>query len=569
MSKTLKEIGEIALGAGLIVGGAMIGNPLLVEMGVSLVISGAGGLVISALNPQDLSIPGVAQNQQDSASYRRVVYGAVEVGGVLSFDSMPAGTKHFQEEDAQYAQWRHQIYTVAGHQIASFGRNGHMIVVIDGIPTDLVLDSSGYWVPGYDLDPYGGAHSGGSLPQFHIALEFDTGDPASTSAFPLLSAACPQWNAACVQRGCAKVHVAMRWDRNADGSNISNSAMDVSEAIYVNGRVPQFRFPVTGKPIVDTRSPIGGGNYAVAANPSNPALVIYDYLIDAEFGLGADPASIDIPSINAAANVCEERVVVCIAQNGHSVSENRYDCNGIFDQSQARGDVLKAMITSLAGTIVPPGDLWHLFAGAYSSPVLTLTDDDLRDSLKGDFRISRRDIANGVKGTFFPQFLPTNQTQQIPGTWRWTDFPPYQGNGLNGTPNYVAEDGGQVIWKEVRFAFTTSIWMAQRLGKIILQALRFQVTLYAACKLTAFPVQAGDTITFVHKRWAGLTPPAPTTFFVLQSTIVLDNSDGSPVLGVDLVLRETDPVVFAFAAPTAPLPAQQGEYSQYGTLGVI
>lgn len=569
MSKTLKDIGEIVGGAGLIIAGALTGNPLLIEMGVSLAISGAGGLVISALNPIDTSVPGVMQNQQDSASYRRVVYGSVEIGGVLSFDSMPSGRKHFQEEDAQYAQWRHQVYTIAGHQISSFGRNGKMIVVIDGIPTDLSLDSSGYWVPTHSLDPYGGANSGGSLPQFHIALEFDTGNPASTTAFPLLRSACPQWTTSCVQRGCAKVHVAMRWDRNADGSNISNSAMDVSEAIYVNGRVPQFRFPVVGKPIVDTRLPLGGGTFGLATNPSNPALVIFDYLSDSEFGLGASLASIDISSINAAANICEEQLVVCVAQNSHAVSENRYACNGIFDQAQARGDVLKGLVTSMAGTIVPPGDQWHLFAGAYSPPVITLSDDDLRDSLKGDFRISRRDIANGIKGTFFPQFLPTNQTQQIPGTWRWTDFPPYQGNGLNGTPNYLAEDGGQVIWKEVRLAFTTSIWMAQRLAKIILQALRFQVTLYVSCKLTAFPVQAGDTITFIHKRWASLTPAPPTTFFVLQSTIVLENKDGSPALGVDLVLRETDPSVYAFTAPTAALPAQQGEYSQYGTLGVI
>lgn len=304
-----------------------------------------------------------------------------------------------------------------------------------------------------------------------------------------------------------------------------------------------------------------------STNPSNPALVIYDYLKDSNFGMGADPATIPLAEVIAAANVCEEQVVVYIGSSGGAVRENLYSCNGVFDHSAARGDVLKSLVGSMAGTVIPPGDSWHMFAGAYATSTATLTDDDLRGPIKGDFRISRRDICNGVKGTFIPQFLPTNQTQAQPGTWRWTDFPPYQGNGLLGHPNYIAEDGGAIIWKETRFGFTTSIWAVQRLAKIILQLLRFQVTLHLACKLTAFPIQAGDTITFTHARWAGLSPAPPTTFFVTQATLVVDTSGGTPALGVDLVLRQTDPSIYSFTAPSSY--ANQGEYSPYGSLGVI
>jgi hypothetical protein len=250
-----------------------------------------------------------------------------------------------------------------------------------------------------------------------------------------------------------------------------------------------------------------------------------------------------------------------------SVNENLYDCNGVFDYSAARGDVLKSLIGSMAGTVIPPGDLWHVFAGAYNPPTAVLTDADLRDSIKGDFRVSRRDLCNGVKGTFIPAFLPTNKTQAQPSAWRWTDFPPYQGNGLLGHPNYIAEDGGAIIWKEARFGFTTSIWMVQRLAKIVLQLLRFQISLHLACKLTAFPVQAGDTITFIHARWAALANPPPTTFFVTQATLIVENTGGVPTLGVDLVLRQHDPSIYQFTAPSSP--TNQGEYSAYGTLGTM
>ena len=315
--------------------------------------------------------------------------------------------------------------------------------------------------------------------------------------------------------------------------------------------------------------------FANADNPSNPALIIYDYLTNTDYGEGADPSTIDIDSINAAANLCEETVVVCIASNNGAVTENLYSCNGVFDYGTARGDVLKALVASCAGTLVPPGDLWHLFAGAYSPPTVNLTDADLRDSIKFDFRVSRRDICNGVKGTFMPSFIPTNATEAQPAAWRWTDFPPYQGNGMNGSPNWLAEDGGQVIWKEVRFGFCTSMWQAQRLAKIVLQLLRFQVSGHLACKLTAFQVQAGDTITFTHARWAALLQPPPITFFVTQATQVIEVKNGAPTFGMDLVLRQTDPSIYEFAAPTlyqapnAPWVEGDGEYSQYGTLGVI
>lgn len=252
---------------------------------------------------------------------------------------------------------------------------------------------------------------------------------------------------------------------------------------------------------------------------------------------------------------------------GAPVTEDRYACDGVFDYSAPRGDVLKSLVGSMAGTVIPPGDLWHVFAGAYNAPTAALTDADLRDSIKGDFRISRRDICNGVKGTFIPSFLPTNQTQTQPNAWRWTDFPPYQGNGLKGHPDYITEDGGQIIWKNARFGFTTSIWMVQRLAKILLQILRFQVTLHLACKLTAFPVQAGDTISFTHARWAALSPAPPTIYFVTQATLIVVNESGVPALGVDLMLRQHDPAIYQFNPPVSP--TDQGEYSAYGTLGTM
>jgi len=318
MSKTVIAISEVAAGLALaLTGFGVVALPWTLSagalaamgaIGVSAGITGVFGLLQPLLNPNDLSIPGSQQNLTESAAYRRTIYGAMEVGGVVTFDSAPAGSNAFQNQGPT-KNWRHQIYTLASHQITSFGRNGVLCVVIDDVLVQLVLDSggSGYYLAVDETMPYGGIDGA------HAIFEFDLGNPASTSAFPNLANACPDWAGTCIQKGRAKVHVAMRYDTTADGTSLGNSGstytpnLQTSVPIFVNGRVPTFRFPVVGKPVIDTRTGL------VAVNPSNPALCIYDYLTNTDYGLGVNPASIDIPSVNAAANICEEQVVVYVA----------------------------------------------------------------------------------------------------------------------------------------------------------------------------------------------------------------------------------------------------------------
>lgn len=308
-----------------------------------------------------------------------------------------------------------------------------------------------------------------------------------------------------------------------------------------------------------------------AINPSNPALIVNDYLQDTDYGMATSLASIDTASVIAAANVCEEPELIIWNADNTKVYENLYSCNGMFDHSSTRGNVLDALSGSMAGWVVPPGDQWHVFAGAYITPIISLTDNDLRGSIKGDFRLSKRDAANGVKGTYNPAFLPTNpgailSLTQIPGTWHSQSYPAYQANGMIGKPNYLnTEDGGQIIWQDVNFEFTTSIWMAQRLAKIALMRLRFQETLTLPFKLTAFQLEAGDTFYFTHARW-GIVAAA---YEVTQCSIVLDTSgkDSAPVVGIDIIARQTDPSIYSFTAPSSP--TVFGEYSPYGVTGVM
>lgn len=309
-----------------------------------------------------------------------------------------------------------------------------------------------------------------------------------------------------------------------------------------------------------------------AINPSNSALAVNDYLQDTDAGLGVPLSAIDASSVIAAANVCDEPELIIWNSDGTKVYEYLYSCNGMFDHSSDRGSVLTSLCGSMAGWVVQPGDYWRIFVGGYVLPTISLGDDDLRAPIKGDFRISRRDVANGVKGRYIPAYLPTNpggaqSMTQVPGTWQAQPFPAYQANGMAGKPNYLnTEDAGQVVWQDLQLDFTTSLWTAQRLAKIALMRLRFQQTLTLACKLTGLQLEAGDTFSFTHSRW-GLVA---ASFEAAQVSVVFENGRGkdpAPTIGVDIVARQTDPTIYEFAPPSSS--TNYGEYSPFGITGVM
>ena len=103
MSKTALAVGELAVGAALIAATAGAAAPAvawglsattistLMAVGVSAGITGVFGLLQPLLNPNDTSVPGSQQNYSNSAAARRIAYGVMETGGVITFDSAPAG----------------------------------------------------------------------------------------------------------------------------------------------------------------------------------------------------------------------------------------------------------------------------------------------------------------------------------------------------------------------------------------------------------------------------------------------------------------------------------------------
>ncbi|MFN3077473.1 MAG: phage tail protein, partial [Alphaproteobacteria bacterium] len=212
-----------------------------------------------------------------------------------------------------------------------------------------------------------------------------------------------------------------------------------------------------------------------------------------------------------------------------ATAEQRYTCNGTFQSDSPPKDILASLLSSLGGKLVWSGGTWVLLAGAWRTPTITLDEGDLAGPIRVTTRISRRELYNGVKGTYAaPEKF-----------WQSSDGPPVTNQ------TYINEDQGEKIWHDVHYPFTTSPTTFQRLAKIELEAARRQISTHWTCKLTAMRVQAGDVVLLNNTRLGWAQKP----FEIIDWGFTdIASSDGSPLLGVNLFMRETDTNVYQWDA---------------------
>ena len=201
------------------------------------------------------------------------------------------------------------------------------------------------------------------------------------------------------------------------------------------------------------------------------------------------------------------------------VAESRYMLHGPIDSIDTPKGALEAMLTSCAGKLTNPGGIWTLLVASWRAPTITLDENDLDGPIKVIARLSKRELANGVKGTFVD-----------PGSsWQPTDYPPTT-NAI-----YKAEDNGERLWQDIELPFTLSPSVAQRLSKITLERIRQQISTVWPCKLSAYRVQVGEVVNLTYARFGWSAKP----FEVVDLKFAARADGDSPRLGGDLILRET------------------------------
>jgi len=435
-----------------------------------LAITAVTSWALNALTPKpdfgSLDSSGILVNRTAGIAPQDFIYGEVRKGGIVTF----------YETTGSDNVYLHQIICLAGHEVNSIG---------DVYINDQIATFSGNFVTT--------AGSGSEQVNWDSKIRIKKYDGSQTTADSDLVS---ETSATSSFKGLGIAYLYVRYEYDQD--------------IFPNG-LPTVTAVVQGKKVYDPRTTSTGYS-------SNAALCIRDFLTSS---YGLSDSSIDDVSFSAAANECDENVSL----DGGG-TEKRYALNGIVQANRSVGDVLGDMVTACAGTLFWGSGYWKLKAGAYSSPVKTLTLDDLRSPISLDTRITMRDNFNTVRGTF----IDASQG------WISADYPEVTGAA------FVTEDNGEQALLDLQLPFTTSSATAQRLAKLTLYRGREQMTFSADFGLEALEVEVGDIIGITNARY-GFNAKE---FEVVGWKFSSDQDAGD--LRVNLTLRETSAAAFNWNA---------------------
>ena len=512
------------------VGSAILGK--LGAVGASIAATKFGSLIVgyiatslvtswamSALTPKpDFGAANsgtILKNSINGVAEQDFVYGKVRKGGIITF----------YESTGDDNTYLHQIICLAGHEVNSIG---------DIYINDQVATFSGDFVET--------TGSGDEEVNWSSKIRIKKYDGSQTTAdADLVSETSVDSNF----KGLGVAYLYVRYEYDQE--------------VFASG-VPTVTAVVEGKKVYDPRN-------TTTVYSNNAALCIRDYIVSA---YGLSDTSVDDVYFSAAANECDENIT--LSGGG---TENRYEINGIVQSGRPTGDVLGDMVTACAGSLFWGSGNWRLKVGAYSSPVKTLTLDDLRSSISLDTRTTIRDNFNFVTGTFndaaqnwvtadYPKFSSSTDAGSfvVGDVYTITDAGNTNfaaigassntvgvtftatgvGSGTGKASAFLGQDNGEESSLDLPLPFTTSASAAQRLAKLTLFRGREQMTFSADFGLEAFNVEVGDIVGFTNERY-GFTAKE----FEVVGWNFASNQDAGD-LRVTLTLRETSEAAFDWNA---------------------
>ncbi|WP_321289227.1 DUF1983 domain-containing protein [Alcaligenes phenolicus] len=115
------------------------------------------------------------------------------------------------------------------------------------------------------------------------------------------------------------------------------------------------------------------------AYTANPALIAawWMTLPRGRGGMGIPESWIDWPYVSMAANICDEWIIVRKLDGDGYDSIRRYECHTLLDTANPPVDNLNIVMSSMAGEYVFTAGKYRIFAGAFRTATITITDDDV------------------------------------------------------------------------------------------------------------------------------------------------------------------------------------------------
>jgi hypothetical protein len=341
------------------------------------------------------------------------------------------------------------------------------------------------------------------------------------------------------------------WPTTARLGGIAYIYLNVGYDTGLFPSLPEIKFTINGKnTIFDPRS----GKLGFS---TNWALQVADVLTDINVGLGDD--SVNQAQLIAAANVCDELVAL-----DAQPAEKRYSQSIHYDTSISPGDALLMMMPSAAGRLSRIGGEWFIWPAYWQGASFSFDQSALIATPTWTPKRSFKDLFNRVSGTYIAPNYPYNVAGNLydsngwyygtrdniwPFAWQPTNFPQYAADRLHGyaADEFLAEDGGIQLPKEIALRGVISIAQAQRLAKIELMRNRYQGSGSFPLKLGAFQMQPIDVLAFdwPAMEWTLKTLEVTSVQFVAEED---QSGEGNAIrLYVRVGVIETDSLVYEWS----------------------
>lgn len=262
------------------------------------------------------------------------------------------------------------------------------------------------------------------------------------------------------------------------------------------GGPPNVTAKLRGKKVYDFRT-------ATTVYSANPALCLADFILS-EAGYDATLAQFDGPSAIAAANAADVQ---------------GFTCDGSFKTEQDRESTKQQLEDCFGATCHQSGGVWRIGAGAWTTPVMSLTNADMAGPIQiTQASYTSKERFNTVRGKYI----------NGAGLGVATDFSPWQ------NPAYVVTDG-LVKVRDITLPFTKDHQRAQDLARMIVERSRGGLTIAYPAHMRAWPLQPGDRVsvtnaefgwsakTFRMTDW-GFSPTSPVGLTLVEDVAAYYNA---------------------------------------------
>jgi hypothetical protein len=403
---------------------------------------------------------------------RKLVYGETLVSGPLTYAQVSGANNKYM----------HQVVALAGHELTAIKKVYFDDKIID-------LTNSGVYNPTTKLVTsgfFGPKNNEAGTSETIVYIDTRLGATSQTVYAGLRADAktATEYLATHLGNGVASLYT--RW-------TINEGSREVWDEV---GTVQNIKALVQGKKVYDPRLEVNAGGTAGAspANASyvvydndtlstasidrgeqgkNPALMIADYLMDSEFGLGIASTKIDWSAIITAADACDTLVPI-----PNSATQKRFFGSGVIFGADPYAKSIEKILSGMNGSLAYSQGKYIAHAGIFVQPSEDITEDDIIGKVDIRTAIPRSDRLNQIKGLFID---PTEQ-------YKMMEFGPVTVSGA------IARDNGEVLEEEIKLPFTDNRYAAQRIAFKQVNQSFLQTVITVPVNLKGMRIAIGDRV---------------------------------------------------------------------------